>query len=101
MWFFGFPFSIILGGLFYTSIDLKDIMLVAVLVHTLGFFVAAFSTGYTILLLVPILLRFRNGCTEAACNPMIAYLYEGNDVDKMLNRFHMCFPVGIVIGSLR
>src|SRR5699024_5844136 len=40
------------------------------------------------------------GCTEAACNPMIADAYEGNTIDKMLNRFHMWFPGGIVLGSL-
>lgn len=41
-----------------------------------------------------------NGCTEAACNPMIADTYSGVKMNKMLNRFHMWFPGGIVIGSL-
>ncbi|MDR0793721.1 MAG: MFS transporter, partial [Chitinophagaceae bacterium] len=41
-----------------------------------------------------------NGCTEAACNPMIADMYSGDKMSKMLGRFHMWFPGGIVIGSL-
>ena len=31
---------------------------------------------------------------------MIADVYEGNLMSKMMNRFHMWFPGGIVIGSL-
>ena len=31
---------------------------------------------------------------------MIADSYEGNDIIKMMNRFHMWFPGGIVIGAL-
>ena len=46
------------------------------------------------------LIGLGNGCTEAACNPMIADAYEGGEMSKMLNRFHMWFPGGIVIGSL-
>ena len=44
--------------------------------------------------------RYRNGCTEAACNPMIADAYEGKKMNTLLNRFHMWFPGGIVLGSL-
>jgi len=36
---------------------------------------------------------------EAACNPLIATLYP-NEKTKMLNRFHVWFPGGIVIGSV-
>ena len=36
---------------------------------------------------------------EAACNPLIATLYP-NEKTKMLNRFHVWFPGGIVIGSI-
>lgn len=100
MWFFGFPLSMILGGIFYNRIGPKVIMQVAFVAHTLGILLTVFTTGYTILLLGTLLIGFGNGCTEAACNPMIADSYEGNDVDKMLNRFHMWFPGGIVIGSL-
>lgn len=100
MWFFGFPLSMILGGIFYNRIGPKVIMQVAFLAHVLGVLLTVFTNGYTILLLGTLLIGFGNGCTEAACNPMIADSYKGNMVDKMLNRFHMWFPGGIVIGSL-
>src|SRR5690625_6575798 len=76
------------------------IMLVLFLALSLCILLTVFTTCYTILLFGTLLTGFGNGCTEAACNPMIADSYEGNDVDKMLNRFHMWFPGGIVIGSL-
>ena len=100
MWFFGFPLSMILGGIFYNRIGPKVIMQVAFVAHVLGVLLTVFTNGYTILLLGTLLIGFGNGCTEAACNPMIADSYKGNMVDKMLNRFHMWFPGGIVIGSL-
>lgn len=100
MWFFGFPLSMILGGIFYNQIGPKVIMQVAFVAHVLGVLLTVFTNGYTILLLGTLLIGFGNGCTEAACNPMIADSYKGNMVDKMLNRFHMWFPGGIVIGSL-
>lgn len=100
MWFFGFPISMILGGLFYHKIGGKVIMQIAFVAHMLGILMTVFTTGYGMLLTATLLIGIGNGCTEAACNPMIADAYEGNKVDKMLNRFHMWFPGGIVIGSL-
>lgn len=100
MWFFGFPISMILGGIFYNKIGPKVIMQIAFVAHTLGILMTIFTTGYAVLLIATLLIGFGNGCTEAACNPMIADSYEGNKVDKMLNRFHMWFPGGIVLGSL-
>src|SRR5690625_4430780 len=100
MWFFGFPISMILGGIFYNQIGPKVIMQVAFLAHTLGILLTIFTTGYTVLLIATLLIGFGNGCTEAACNPMIADTYEGTKVEKMLNRFHMWFPGRIVLGSL-
>lgn len=46
------------------------------------------------------LIGLGNGCTEAACNPMIADGYSGKTMNTLLNRFHMWFPGGIVLGSL-
>jgi len=58
------------------------------------------ACNYIGLLMANLLIGLGNGCTEAACNPMIADAYEGNRMSKMLNRFHMWFPGGIAIGSL-
>ena len=100
MWFLGFPISMILGGLFYYKIGPANIMRIAFLSHTLGIVLTIFAQGYGLLLISTLFIGFGNGCTEAACNPMIADLYSGKKMDKMLSRFHMWFPGGIVIGSL-
>ena len=100
MFFLGFPISMIIGGLVYHSVGPKRIMVVAFVTHTLGILLTIYSGGYTGLLISTLLIGFGNGCTEAACNPMIADTYSGSLMNKMLSRFHMWFPGGIVIGSL-
>lgn len=100
MWFLGFPISMILGGLFYHTFGPKNIMTVAFVSHMLGILLTIFAGGYVGLLVSTLFIGFGNGCTEAACNPMIADMYTGVRMNKMLNRFHMWFPGGIVLGSL-
>jgi len=100
MWFLGFPISMILGGLFYHIVGPANIMRIAFITHTLGILMTIFADGYTTLLISTLFIGFGNGCTEAACNPMIADMYSGTTLNKMLNRFHMWFPGGIVLGSL-
>lgn len=100
MWFFGFPIAMIVGGLVYYSVGPKLIMNVAFLCHTLGILLTIYAGSYSTLLISTLLIGIGNGCTEAACNPMIADMFTGAQMNKMLNRFHMWFPGGIVIGSL-
>lgn len=100
MWFLGFPISMILGGLFYHIIGPANIMRIAFITHTLGIMLTIYAGGYATLLISTLFIGFGNGCTEAACNPMIADMYSGTTLNKMLNRFHMWFPGGIVLGSL-
>ncbi len=100
MWFYGFPIAMIVGGLVYYTVGPKKIMLFAFASHTLGILLTLYAQSYTTLLLSTFLIGLGNGCTEAACNPMIADTYSGVTMNKMLNRFHMWFPGGIVIGSL-
>jgi len=100
MWFLGFPISMIIGGLVYHTFGPKNIMLVAFVCHTIGILTTIFAGGYTTLLISTLFIGIGNGCTEAACNPMIADMYSGVTMQKMLARFHMWFPGGILIGSL-
>ncbi|KAA0989398.1 MFS transporter [Dyadobacter aurulentus] len=100
MFFFGFPISMIIGGIVYHSVGPKIIMQVAVVAHTLGILLTIYAGGYMGLLISTFFIGFGNGCTEAACNPMIADMYSSNKLNKMLGRFHMWFPGGIVLGSL-
>lgn len=100
MWFYGFPLAMIIGGLIYHSVGPKRIMQFAFFAHAIGIILTIYSGGYTGLLVSTFLIGIGNGCTEAACNPMIADSYSGNKMNTMLNRFHMWFPGGIVLGSL-
>jgi MFS family permease len=100
MWFLGFPISMVIGGLIYHTVGGKRIMQFAFLAHAIGILMTIYSGSYIGLLISTLLIGIGNGCTEAACNPMIADAFEGNTMSKMLNRFHMWFPGGIVIGSL-
>ncbi|HEV7348125.1 MFS transporter [Telluribacter sp.] len=100
MWFLGFPISMIIGGLVYHSVGPRVIMMVAFVMHALGIILTIYSGGYNGLLISTLFIGIGNGCTEAACNPMIADTYTGLKMNKMLNRFHMWFPGGIVLGSL-
>lgn len=100
MWFLGFPISMVIGGLIYHTVGGKRIMQFAFLAHAIGIILTIYSGSYVGLLISTLLIGIGNGCTEAACNPMIADAFEGNTMSKMLNRFHMWFPGGIVIGSL-
>ena len=103
MWFLGFPIAMIVGGLVYHTFGPKNIMMVAFVCHALGIILTLYPQllgGYTGLLVSTFLIGIGNGCTEAACNPMIADTYQGAEMSTKLNRFHMWFPGGIVLGSL-
>ena len=100
MWFLGFPISMVIGGLIYHQVGGKVIMQFAFVVHALGIILTIYAGSYEALLISTLLIGLGNGCTEAACNPMIADTYKGVTMSKMMNRFHMWFPGGIVIGSL-
>ena len=100
MWFAGFPIAMVIGGLIYHKVGGKAIMQFAFFAHTIGIILLIFSGSYMGLLVANLLIGLGNGCTEAACNPMIADAYKGNKMSTMLNRFHMWFPGGIAVGSL-
>jgi MFS family permease len=100
MWFVGFPIAMVVGGIFYHVIGPKRIMIFAFFSHSIGIILTIYSGGYTGLLISTLFIGLGNGCTEAACNPMIVDSYSGGKMNTYLNRFHMWFPGGIVLGSL-
>jgi MFS family permease len=100
MWFLGFPLSMLVGGLIYNKVGGKVIMQFAFFAHAIGIMMTIFSDSFVGLLVSTFLIGLGNGCTEAACNPMIADAYEGVEMSEKMNRFHMWFPGGIVIGAL-
>ncbi|MBC7920547.1 MAG: MFS transporter [Ferruginibacter sp.] len=100
MAFLGFPVAMIIGGPLYNALGPRRIVWMAFAAHVLGLVMTIFAGGFWTLLLSTFLVGVGNGMVEAACNPMIANAYTGNETTKMLNRFHMWFPGGIVIATL-
>ncbi len=99
MAFWGFPLATIFGGLLYNSVGPKNLMWVAFTAHLLGLGLTITAGGFWGLLISTFFIGFANGSVEAACNPLIANMYPDNKT-TMLNKFHVWFPGGIVIGSL-
>jgi MFS family permease len=99
MAFLGFPVATMLGGFLYNLIGAKRMLAVAFIGHLLGLLLTIFADGFWLLLISSFCIGFANGAVEAGCNPLIANLYH-KDKTTMLNRFHVWFPGGIVIGAL-
>jgi len=99
MAFLGFPVATIFGGLVYNSVGPRKLMMIAFLSHLIGILLTIFAGGFWTLLISTFFIGFANGSVEAACNPLIADIYTTNRT-TMLNKFHVWFPGGIVIGAL-
>ena len=99
MAFFGFPVAMMFGGLIYNYLGAKKLLYLAFICHLLGLVLTMTATGFWTLLLSSFFIGFANGSVEAACNPLIADMYHTRKT-AMLNKFHVWFPGGIVIGAL-
>lgn len=99
MAFLGFPIAMMIGGGLYNLLGAKKLLLVAFVCHLVGLFLTITATGFWGLLISTLFIGFANGAVEAGCNPLIADTYHANKT-TMLNRFHVWFPGGIVIGAL-
>jgi fucose permease len=99
MAFLGFPVATMLGGLLYNYIGARNLLLIAFAGHVLGLLLTIYSGGFWGLLVSTFCIGFANGSVEAGANPLIADMYHDNKT-TMLNRFHVWFPGGIVIGAL-
>ena len=99
MAFLGFPVATMFGGLLYNWIGARKLILIAFVGHLLGLVLTMMADGFWLLLISSFCVGFANGSVEAGCNPLIADIYHKNKT-TMLNRFHVWFPGGIVIGAL-
>ncbi|MCB9280326.1 MAG: MFS transporter [Lewinellaceae bacterium] len=97
--FWGFTLAMIIGGPLVDSLGMKRIMWVAFIMHAVGIVATLMASDQTSLFLATLAVGIGNGMVEAACNPLVASMYPNQKV-KMLNRFHVWFPGGIVIGSV-
>ncbi|MDO6447194.1 MFS transporter [Colwellia sp. 1_MG-2023] len=99
MAFLGFPIATMLGGLLYNFFGAKKLVTIAFVGHILGLILTISADGFWSLLISSFCIGFANGAVEAGCNPLIADMYHKNKT-TMLNRFHVWFPGGIVVGAL-
>jgi len=97
--FFGFTIAMIFGGPLVDFLGIKKITWIAFVMHAVGIVWTIMADSMTSLFLATLFVGIGNGMVEAALNPMVASMYT-NEKTKMLNRFHVWFPGGIVIGSI-
>lgn len=97
--FLGFPLAVIAGGFIVDIIGMKNLLIIAFVLHLAGILLTIFAGGYWTLFISTLCIGLANGTVEAACNPLVATIYSDNKTTK-LNHFHLWFPGGIVIGTL-
>lgn len=99
MAFYGFPIAMMVGGLLYNKVGPRVMLWTAFASHVLGLVLTIFAGGYWSLMISTFFIGFANGAVEAACNPLVADMYPDKRT-QMLNKFHVWFPGGIVVGTL-
>lgn len=97
--FFGFTIAMIIGGSLVDLLGIKKITWLAFVTHAIGIVLTLLADSMTSLFIATLFIGIGNGFVEAALNPMVASMYP-EEKTKMLNRFHVWFPGGIVIGAL-
>jgi MFS family permease len=97
--FWGFTLAMIFGGPLCDVIGMKKLLVLAFVGHIAGVIIYLVAKDATMLFVGTVCIGVGNGMVEAACNPLVVTLYPDNKT-TMLNRFHVWFPGGIVIGGL-
>jgi MFS family permease len=99
MAFLGFPIAMLIGGPLCDVVGMGRLLILAFFAHLAGIILTITADGFWGLFVSTFFVGFANGMVEAACNPLVTAMYSTQKT-KMLNRFHMWFPGGLVIGGL-
>jgi MFS family permease len=97
--FWGFTLAMVFGGPLVDVIGMKRILGLAFIGHIAGVILYLTAKDATMLFIGTVCIGIGNGMVEAACNPLTVTLFPENKT-TMLNRFHVWFPGGIVLGGL-
>lgn len=97
--FWGFTLAMLFGGPLVDVLGMKRILILAFIGHIAGVILYLTAKTPTALFIGTVCIGIGNGMVEAACNPLTVTLFPENKT-TMLNRFHVWFPGGIVIGGL-
>jgi MFS family permease len=97
--FWGFTIATFAGGLLIDAVKTRSIIWLAFATHIIGIVLLLMAEDKTMLFIANVFIGLGNGSVEAACNPLVATIYADKKT-KMLNRFHVWFPGGLVIGGI-
>jgi len=95
----GFAVSQLLFAPLCDTLGMRTLLRMAFAAHVGGVVLMMTAAGFWSLLAGALIIAMGNGLVEAACNPLVATLYP-DDRTVRLNRFHVWFPGGIVLGGL-
>jgi fucose permease len=95
----GFSVTIIIFGPLCDVLGMRFLLRLALFGQAVGVIVMILADGFLMLFIGAWVLSMGNGLVEAACNPLVATIYPEKKTE-MLNKFHVWFPGGIVIGGL-
>ncbi len=97
--FWGFTLAMIFGGPLCDIVGMKRLLGLAFVGHIAGIVIYLVASSAMMLFVGTVFIGIGNGMVEAACNPLAVTLYPEKKT-AVLNRFHVWFPGGIVIGGL-
>lgn len=97
--FWGFTLAMIFGGPLCDVLGMKKLVGLAFIGHIAGIVIYLLAKDAAMLFAGTVCIGIGNGMVEAACNPLVVSLYPDDKTTK-LNKFHVWFPGGIVIGGL-
>jgi MFS family permease len=97
--FWGFGFSILLGGPLCDLLGMGVLLRIAAIGHIGGAIATILAPDFTVLFAATLVIGIANGLVEAAINPLVATIYA-EDKTRRLVALHAWFPGGIVIGGV-
>src|SRR5262245_23875774 len=97
--FWGFGFSILLGGPLCDLLGMGTILRLAAIGHIGGVIATMSAPNFVVLFTATLVIGIANGLVEAAINPLVATIYS-RDKTRRLVALHAWFPGGIVIGGV-
>jgi len=97
--FWGFGFSILLGGPLCDLLGMGTLLRLAAAGHICGTLATIAAPNFVVLFVATLTIGIANGLVEAAVNPLVSTIYA-NDKTRKLVALHAWFPGGIVIGGV-
>lgn len=97
--FWGFGFSILIGGPLCDLLGMGALLRLAAAGHIGGVIATIAAPNFAVLFAATLVIGVANGLVEAAINPLVATIYS-HDKTRRLVALHAWFPGGIVIGGV-